>query len=206
VDYSQAMIDFHWQGPKEKVHCANWLSFKLPPDSQDIVLCDGGLQTLSYPQEQKKLISTLRSVLSDQGLCVFRLFTLPTLPDTPEAVLEDLLSGRIINCNIFKIRLSMALQRNPEEGVVLGDVYKRAREAVPDFEKLASKIGWTTEHMMTINNYRELDCRFNYLTVDQTVDLFCREPGGFSVGRIQYPSYEPLGRCPTLSVHCCPQE
>ena len=206
VDYTQAMIDVHWKGPKEAVQNANWLSLNLPGGSRDIVLCDGGLHLLNYPQEQKKLLSILRSVLTDQGLCIFRLFARPSSPDTPEEVLRDFLNGRIINNNILKIRLSMALQRSPEEGVVLGDVYNKAREAVPDFKKLAAKIGWTIEHMMTINNYRELKSRFYYLTVDQTVELLCHEPGGFRVNRIQFPSYEPVERCPTIALRCCSLE
>lgn len=204
VDYTRTMIERHWMGPKDSVQCANWLSMDLPHGSRDIVLCDGGLHLLGYPQEQKLLLSILRSVLSDQGLCIFRLFALPSTPDSPKAVIKDLLNGRIINNNILKIRLSMALQSRPEKGVMLGEVYDRVREDVSDFKDLAARIGWTEEHMMTINNYKGLKSRFYYLTLEQTIDMFCLDPGGFTVDRIQLPTYQPIGCCPTVAFQCRP--
>ncbi len=94
VDHSQAMIDAVWPGPKEAAQCADWLSLKLPDNSRDIVLCDGGLPLLAYPREQQQLVRILRDVLSDQGLCILRLFVPPSQQESPDAVLRDLLEGK----------------------------------------------------------------------------------------------------------------
>ncbi len=203
VDNAQAMIDAMWPGPKEAVQCADWLCLNLPDSSRDIVLCDGGLHLLKYPQEQKGLVLLIRRILSDQGLCIFRLFALPTPQEPPEAVIKDLLNGRILNNSILKVRLAMSLQRNAEEGVELRRICSRILEAAPDLEKLAAKIGWTLEHTMTINNYKDLGSRFHFLTVEQSIDLFCRDPGGFQMSRLQVPSYELGQSCPTVAMQCC---
>jgi hypothetical protein len=206
VDRSRPMIENMWPGPREAVRCADWLDLDLPHGSRDIVLCDGGLHLLRYPQEQKNLIRLIRSVLSDQGLCIFRLFALPSRREPPDAVIEDLLEGKIKNNSILKMRLSMALIESPEEGVALGQVYRMVYQAAPDLVKLASQIGWTIEHTLTINNYKDLTSRFYFLSIEQATGLFCFDPGGFLVHRLQIPSYELGRRCPIIALKLSNQE
>jgi hypothetical protein len=116
ADRTQAMIDHVWPGPKEAVRCTDWLALALPEGSRDIVLCDGGLPLLAYPEEQRRLPRLLRAVLSDQGLCILRLYVPPPQRESPDAVLRDLLEGRIANLNVLKLRLSMALMESAEAG------------------------------------------------------------------------------------------
>src|ERR1043166_3006349 len=59
VEISEAV----WPGPREAVRCEDWLEMKLPAASRDIVLCDGGLNLLAYPDEQQRLASILSEVL-----------------------------------------------------------------------------------------------------------------------------------------------
>jgi SAM-dependent methyltransferase len=203
VDRTQAMIDALWPGPKESAQCADWLSMDLPEGSRDVVLCDAGLHMLTYPRGQHALIRRLHRILSDEGLCIFRLFVLPSQPETPDLVMRDLLDGEISNLSVLKLRLFMSMHNNAEEGVRLGEVYDTLIKAVPDLEKLAVNIGWPTERMLVVNNYRNLESRFHLLTLEQTIDLFCRDPGGFRVHRLHTPSYELGQRCPTIALQRC---
>jgi hypothetical protein len=203
VDCTQAMIDNVWPGPKEAVQRTDWLALALPDSSRDVVLCDGGLPLLAYPQEQRRLVRLLRAALSDQGLCVLRLYVPPARPERPDTVLKDLLEGRIPNLNILKLRLSMSLLESAGDGVELGTVWRALHEAAPDLEGLASRIGWPVEHMLAINTYRGSTDRFYFATVDQVADLFCGSPGGFEAHSLHVPSYELGERCPTIVLRRC---
>ena len=198
VDRSQPMIDIVWPGPKEAVLCADWLSMDLPENSRDIVFCDGGLHLLSYPREQQHLVYVLRSLLSDKGLCIIRLFVPPDNRESPDAVLKDLLGGRISNINTLKLRLAMSLQNRAENGVELNEVWRVFHEIAQDMEGLAKKIGWPADHMLAMKIYQGSAARYSFVTVDQVCALFCGRSGGFKLRGILVPSYELGERCPTI--------
>jgi len=203
VDGARAMIDTVWPGPKENVQCTEWLAMALPDGSRDIVLCDGGLHLLAYPQEQRRLVCLLRRVLSDHGLCVFRLYVPPARRESPDVVLKDLLEGRIANLNILKLRLGMSLMGSAAEGVELETVWRAVARLTPRLEGLASRIGWPVEHMLAINAYRGSTARYCFVTVKQIRDLFCGSPGGFEVQRLHVPTYELGEQCPTVVLQRC---
>jgi len=198
VDRTQAMIDKLWPGPRRQAHCADWLALTLPDGSRDLVLCDGGLHLLAYPQEQRRLAGLLRGVLSAEGLCILRLYVPPPQRESPDTVLEDFLAGRVSNLNVMKLRLGMALQESAAEGVELGAIWRAIHDAAGDLERLAERIGWPVDHMLAINTYRASAGRYHFVTVDQVGELFGGAPGGFEVRRLCVPSYELGERCPTI--------
>jgi hypothetical protein len=198
VDRSRPMIDIVWPGPEEAVLCTDWLSMTLPDHSRDIVFCDGGLHLLSYPGEQQQLVHILRNILSIKGLCVFRIFVPPPHKESPEAVLQELLEGKIPNINVLKLRLAMSLQNKAVKGVELRKVWSALHEISPDLEGLAEKIGWPVEHMLAINMYRDSRARYSFVTVEQVYDLFCCNLCGFKPHFIYEPSYELGERCLTI--------
>lgn len=197
VDRTQAMIDAVWPGPKKLVQCADWLSMSLPDGSRDIVLCDGGLSMLSL-REQRRLVRMLYSVLSDRGLCIFRLFVPPLRREHPDAVLHDLLAGRISNLNILKLRLGMSVSESSETGVELRKVWSIFDRAVPDPMGLAGKLGWPVEHMLAIDAYRDSPTRYYFVTLDEVCAIFSGNPGGFQVQSVRVPPYEFGAQCPTI--------
>lgn len=198
VDRSQPMIDIVWPGPKEAVLCADWLSMAGPDSSRDIAFCDGGLHLLSYPEEQQQLVRILSSLLSDKGLCIFRLFVPPHQRESSDRVLQDLLEGGISNLNILKLRLAMSLQDCAEKGVELKKVWRALHEISSDLRGLAKKIGWPEEHLLAMNMYRDSTARYSFVTVDKVCDLFCSRSGGFKLRYLHVPSYELGERCPTI--------
>jgi SAM-dependent methyltransferase len=203
VDRSQAMIDNVWPGPKDAAQCADWLALTLADGSRDIVLCDGGLHLLRYPQEQQRLVRILHGVLSDAGLCILRLYVPPSRRESPEAILEDLLQGRISSLDALKMRLWTAMSNSAAEGVELAAVWNAVQEAVPDLEALAANVGWPAAQIMTISAYRDSTVRYHFATVDQVRGLFCGDPGGFEVHDLKVPSYELGKRCPTIVLRRC---
>jgi SAM-dependent methyltransferase len=200
ADRTRAMIDAVWPGPKDAVVCADWTVLPLADESRDLVLCDGGIHLLSSPERQRRLVRTLRRIVSPRGLCLFRLFVPPRRRETPGAVLEDLGTGKVPNINVLKLRLGMALQEDPEQGVMLGRVWGLVHTANPDFERLAARLGWPREHLLALNTYRNSETRYHFLGLERVVSLFCDDPGGFEPVAVRYPNYELGDRCPTLAL------
>lgn len=198
VDHTPSMIDAVWPGPRDAVVCANWTDPPLESGSRDMALCDGGIHLLSYPHDHHNLVGALRRVVAPGGLCVFRLFVPPRQREQPGTVLRDLLAGRISNPNILKLRLGMALQEDKEQGVQLGKVWDAIHQVAPDLSHLAERIGSRPEPWLAIRSYRNCPNRYHFLSVAEVCRLFCDDPGGFTMEKVQVPSYELSERCPTV--------
>ncbi|MCW5605639.1 MAG: hypothetical protein KIT18_13945 [Burkholderiales bacterium] len=197
VDHTQAMIDGVWPGSRGSAICAEWTALPRAVGMRDLVLCDGGLHLLAYPHTQSALADNLREVVAPGGLCIFRLFVPPREPESADAVLGDLLAGRIANLNLLKLRLGMALQSGPAAGVALQDVWNALSAAAPDFERLSSEIGWPVDHLRAIDTYRDSRDRYHFVTLDEVRALFCA-CGSFEVASVDTPAYELGERCPTV--------
>jgi SAM-dependent methyltransferase len=204
ADRARAMIEAVWPGPREAARCEDWTALRLPDASRDVVLCDGGLHLLSYPEGQAALVRSLRRVLAPGGLCLLRLFVPPREPEPPSRVLADLRAGRIPDSNLLKLRLGMSLQREAGEGVRLADVWDAFAEGEADPEALATRAGWAPDEVRAIEAYRGSESRYHFVTVAEAKQLFCRAPGGFEAIALREPSY-PLGeRCPLLVLRRAP--
>jgi len=198
VDRTIEVIEAVWPGPREAVRCEDWLEMKLPAASRDIILCDGGLNLLAYPDEQQRLASILGEVLAEDGLCILRLFVRPAEKETCDAVLADLLAGRIADMNVLKLRLWAALQESPTQGVELDTVWRAVRGAAGSLEELASRLGWPLEETLFINAYRDATTRYWLGTVDEVAKIFCQDAGGFELAGVHVPTYECGRLCPTV--------
>jgi SAM-dependent methyltransferase len=198
VDHTQGMIDDIWPGPRNAVICADWTTMPLQRGSRDIVLCDGGVHLLTYPHEHRKFVQTLHRVIASDGLCIFRLFIPPKEREEPDKILQDLLEAKISNLNLLKLRLGMALHEDITQGVQLKRVWDAIHHVAPDFNRLASLIGWPVEHLQAINTYRNCPTRYFFLSLDNVRHLFCENPGGFTFEAVHVPTYDLGERCPTV--------
>lgn len=198
LDHTHHMIEAVWPGPRGRAICADWTTMPLTPACRDVALCDGGLHLLSHPVEQRALVDELARVLGPDGLCALRLFVPPSEPETADAVLADLLAGKVPNLNVLKLRLGMALQESPAQGVELSSVWNALCGDWSDYERLARRIGWEQGHLSAIDSYRGSRNRYYFVTVGQVVDLFCVDPGGFETVAVEVPTYHLGERCPTV--------
>jgi SAM-dependent methyltransferase len=198
IDHTPSMIRAVWPGPLQTVVCGDWTAMPLRDAARDLVLLDGGLHLLTHPDGQQRLVQALRRVVAPGGLCVLRLFVPSRHRETPEAVLRALLAGVVANLNLLKLRLSMALQRDKRQGVSLGAVWLALHAVAPDLPRLADRLGWPLDHLLTINTYRDSAQRYHYVSVADVRWLFCRDPGGFQVEAIQMPTYDLGDRCPIV--------
>ena len=198
VDWTRAMIDYVWPGSSHEVLEANWLQLPLGESSRDVALCDGGLHLLKYPFEQEALVEQLHKVISPSGRCIFRLFALPAEREDQGNVLADLFLGQIPNLNVLKLRLGMALQISPREGVEVRKIWSLLRGQTDDWSELAARLGWSTDHLTAVDAYRDSNSRYHFISIDQASELFCRGGRFREVGR-RYSSYVLGERCPVIS-------
>ncbi len=197
MDRARGMIDLVWPGPKQCVVEADWCNMPLPAGSRDLALCDGGLILLSSAGE-RELVAKLHEVLSPGGRCVLRLFVLPARAESSAHVMDDLLAGRIASLNILKLRLGMALQESPDDGVAVYDLWKTLREADSGWELLAARVGWPVEQLRAIDAYRESPARYRFTTQAATEALFCAEGKFTFLGR-RIENYPLAERCPVVA-------
>jgi len=190
ADRTCAMIEAVWPGPREAVMCAQWTDLPLPNASRDIVMCDGGVHLLSYPDGQQKLALSLRRIVEPGGLCILRLFVPPVVRESGDQVLDDLLARRIANLNVLKLRLGMALQENASEGVELRLIFDVISQLAPSLNDLADRLGWQREHLLAIESYRDSRSRYHFVKMADVVDLFCQSVGGFAVEKTQGTAHE----------------
>ena len=199
IDRTQAMIEHVWPGPRQAAIHANWLDMPFPSSSTDLVLCDGGLHLLSYPQQQQELVGRLAEVIKLGGYCAFRLFTPPSSRESVAHVLDDLRAGAVPSLNHLKLRLGAALQNDAGQGVELHTLWHTLHDAEPDLDKLADRLGWAPDHLRAINAYQSNPARYHFVTTDMAIALFAdAATDPFELCKIVYPDY-PMGeRCPTV--------
>ena len=196
ADRTPAMIAHIWPGPAAHVIQADWRELPLPDASLDVVVCDGGLHLLDYPQGQSQLARTLARLIAPGGLFVVRLFVPPPQPEGAPEVLGALLAGRIPDLNCLKLRLGMALQRSPATGVALHAVWQTLRQAAGDWAALAAKLGWPLQHLEVIDAYRDSAARYHFVTTGEATALLAAH--GFEVQWMASGSYAMAGQCPTV--------
>jgi len=198
ADRSIEMIKAIWPGPEEQATQANWLELPFPDNSFDCALCDGGLHLLQYPDEQKQLSASIARILKPGGRFIIRLFARPVPAEHTEAVFSDLQAGNIPNTHIFKLRLLMAMQDSPEEGILLKKVFEQIVREFGSLAGLQAATGWPAAEVSTLASYETSTNRYGFLTEEQSIEIL-HATGNLSLSR-RIESRYPLGeRCPVLS-------
>ena len=199
VDHTKEMIKELWPGPKESAECCEWTNLPFENSSVDLILCDGGLHLLPYPDDQKNLVNEVRRVLRLGGFFMLRLFLPPEHEKSVESIFSNLMDGEIDNLNELKLQLWAALQVNKRDGVNLHDVWSAVNQVAPDLHALASKLNWPIEHLKVLNTYKQSDKKYYLINIRDVISMFTKSTGGFKVKKVDKPSYRLGERCPTVT-------
>jgi SAM-dependent methyltransferase len=197
VDSCTAMIEEVWprSGLPEnaRVLNADWRNIPVDAGAFDIVVGDGCLVLLDYPNGYRDLAVEVRRVLAVDGRWVLRIFTRPAELETIESIKADLAEGRVGSFGAFKWRLAAALQQAVEYGVRLAEVWEAWQEIRAGLAMLPPE--WTPEIITTIDAYQDSSTKYTFpslIDVREVLrDLFVEI--GCAV-----PAYELGERCPTL--------
>lgn len=196
ADRSRAMIDYVWPGPAEAAIHRDWIDLDLPAASVDMIVSDGGLIMPDYPKGQQALCDNISRMLVPGGLTAFRLYTPPAQRESAENVLKALNEGAVSNLSVLKLRLGMAMQQSPEQGVALADVWTRLREEADSWQELAGRLDWNYDHLQLIDAYRDSPASYYFATAEQTAAQF--ENAGLRYVKSITHRYEMGEQCPVV--------
>lgn len=198
LDCHLGMIKHVWPGSRSAnaaAVCADWLNMPVSHGTCDVVVCDGSLSVLAYPEGYEALTRRLHNVLKRGGLFVVRAFVQSDIRESVEAVFDDLWAGRIGNFHICKWRLAMALQDDPAEGSSMAAVWEAWNDACPDRAAAAKRLNWPLPIIGTIEAARNSKTHYTFLTLAQLRQTLAPY---FSELACFFPTYELGERCPTL--------
>ena len=200
IEKSQAMIDVIWPGniPKERqVVCNNWLDVTIEEHSLDLVVGDGFLTGLAYPQQYAQIARTISQWLKPGGLFIARLFVRKEEKETMDAIMTDLEAGRIARFDILKWRLAMAIQETAEQGVRMDNIYRAWCDIEKKLPTLLQQAGWPRATVNTIRLYEGRDNRYAFPTIKELDDAFssCLEQVSVII-----PGYD-FGQCCPILVY-----
>lgn len=122
--------------------CANWMTLPLEDGYADLVLGDGSLTLLAFPDEYRLLVFELARILSPDGLLLLRLFAAPEQRESSDDIFKDLWSGKIRNLDTFRWRLEMALIGSSDYSVPINDVYEIMNANTINPDHMADTLGW----------------------------------------------------------------
>jgi len=198
VDRSPDMIRAIWPGPAENAVRGEWLNLPFGGDSFDTVLCDGGLHLLEYPTGHHQFAESVARVLTPGGLFALRLFARPETAESEVSVWESLKANQLSNFHEFKLRVLMALQENPVDGIQVSRVEQAIRLHIGgDFARLAKETRWPLEEILTLESYRDSPNVYHLLTVKESLAALTQ--GGHLRFETQLQGTYPLAeQCPVV--------
>lgn len=201
VEKSQPMIKLIWPGDipgRRRVLRENWFDLKVQDHSLDLVMGDGVLTALSYPDQYRQLAGLVSRWLKPEGRLLFRVFARPEKAETLEAILADLRANRISKFDILKWRLAMMLQKSIGEGVVLDEVYRAWANIEREHPLPLAQTGWPAATVNTIKLYEGRMERYTFPTVKELDDAFSPQLRRASIVE---PGYD-FGHCCPIVSYC----
>lgn len=206
VDFSSNMLQQFWPGPPGETLCSNWLDLTPEYGPFDLVLGDGWLYQLRWPEQQLSIVKILHRLMRPDGLLVSRFFVRDSIHENFDAAFAALSALPSRSKDLVKLRLWLASQSTTAQGSRPADSWLQLRQRLPELWQLAAFVGQseaTTQSHTEL--YQQADQRcFHFATLDLVKALFCQMPGGFGLQAEFSPSY-PLGQyCPSLVFRANP--
>jgi hypothetical protein len=198
ADYSLDMVQGVWPGnlPRSRhAVCANWRSLPLRRHFCDVVVGDGSMNCVRFPDEFRDLTNNLYSVLNEQGLALLRFYVKPIPCEGPEDLFAEAARGAIPDFHEFKFRLLMAMQESTQAGVAVDAVYKLWTKHNQDNPGLCERAGWNRRDTETMNLYQGSNTVHTFPALAEIQRALADR---FELLEISYPSYPLSERCPIL--------
>jgi hypothetical protein len=195
IDRSIGMASGVWPGNipgKRWVVCGDWFALPIGAPSS-VVIGDGVLNCLRYPDDFRRLAASVRGSLTHDGIFLLRTFVQADQREDPEAVFLD--RFKCPNFHYFKLRLMMAMQRSVEQGIPLNEVYQFWTDQNVDREALSLRTGWPRSEIDTLETQKGRTTVFTFPTLHELRSLFAEYFGEIATLVPSYPGGE---RCPTM--------
>jgi SAM-dependent methyltransferase len=199
IDHSIGMINWSWmkfpRGHLATPIAARWTSLPLRNNSVDLIFGDGCNIQLEFPGAYQTWFREMARILRPGGKVVLRVYLSPETPETPNAVIDDLMHKRIGNSNVLRMRLFMALQISAAIGVQVSDISDFWKSAHIDENFLITELGWPAAAIGVFNVFKNIKLRYSFPTMAQMRMVFRNH---FIEFDRYIPGYEIGNRCPTI--------
>lgn len=198
VEISQSVIKALWPGdvPQQRqAVCASWFAIPRGQQSCDVVVGDGSLATCRFPSEVRALSRAVHHLLSEGGSFVFRSYLRPQVQESVESVFGALFQGAGMSVDCFKMRLYLAMQRSPQEGVAVRDAARILDKYQLNSRTMRERLGWSSAAIGPFEAWRNSDAVYSFPTPDELREVLgeC-----FDEESATYATYELAQCCPTL--------
>jgi SAM-dependent methyltransferase len=197
ADGSQEMIERVWPGDRpglRRAICVDWFELLDPPRDYDLVLADGSLNTLGFPDDLRRLLARLCDIVQSGALFITRTFTRPTERESITTLEEVARAGVAGSFHAFKFRLAMALQQAPQEGVRLDEIWRLWRRLDNEIDGLSARNGWMPDVVGTIELFCGKQVRLSFPSRDELIATLADV--GLTLLDSHAPGYEMGERCP----------
>lgn len=203
-DRSPSMIEAVWRGQREDAVLGQWTDPLFAPASVQIVMCDGGLHLLGYPDGQERLVAQLARMLVPGGRAVFRLFLPPDPCPSPDEVLDRLEDGAIASMSELKLALGHAMTSHAAQGVSLDAIWHRLHERIgfEERERFFGLLDWSRREYEVIDLYQASPVHYHFASLEEVLWLFCGKAmeGDFRLCSVSAASPDTWLPCRHLTV------
>ncbi|MFM6993078.1 MAG: class I SAM-dependent methyltransferase, partial [Rhodoferax sp.] len=199
-DHSADMVKKVWRPHStltSDVCLTDWSGLPLASGSVDVFAGDNSLGALPTFAKSQDVLRELHRTLKPTGLVCLRCFIAPEVPETLEAIKDDVDQGRVRSFHALKWRVAMALCSGPDQNVVVHRIVESFDSLFPDREALSRAHGWPVPVINTLEAYRNNDVLYTFFTL-AALERFASP--WFRIQGIQYPEYELAERCPTVTL------
>jgi len=199
-DHSADMVQKVWR-PHPTLRCevslADWSELPLDHGTVDVFAGDNSLGALPSVVKCQDVLRELHRALKPTGVLCLRCFIAPELPETLQAIQEEVGRGRVGSFHALKWRVAMALCPGPDHNVAVHRIVECFDSLFPDRQLLSHRQGWPVTVINTIDAYRDSDVRYTFFTWKALERVAAP---WFSIQTMEYPDYELAERCPTVTL------
>jgi hypothetical protein len=198
IDNSPTVVRALWPGDipgVREARCATWVAIPVEKNSCDVIVGDGSLNACRFPEEVREILHSISGLLVDDGMFACRCYIRPHSCESVGEVFDALFSNSGLTVDRFKMRLFMAMQRSPEEGVIVREAARILDRYKLDRRVMTERLGWSRAAIEPFNSWRFSETVYSIPSLEELREVLgeC-----FEEVSITYPGYELGQYCPTL--------
>src|SRR5215471_21699922 len=170
IDRDETSVRDRWPGDAttRRAVVGDWRQPPFAAGAFAACIGDGIPNALQHPDGAASLYDALAALLSPGGRLVCRVFAMPDVPETVDAVGAAALQGQIRRFMAFKFRLAMAVcAERGDPNIAVQAIHDAFEAAFPDRNRLAAAGGWDRAEVDTIDVYRSSPQVYSFPTRQQ---------------------------------------
>lgn len=197
LDTSEIMIAQVWPGDNDsrRAVLGDWRAMPFEDEAFDIVVGDGALTLLSFPNGVDDVLAEVRRVTRKDGVAIVRTFIAPNaeLSDTEMKAYINSLKGHSIDALRWRFAVQ-AVHAAPTPNIVSHDAWQAFNRLYPDPSELMAQNGWTAQDLQRVELYRDGAMALNFPTKRQLEQVI--------LNHFSHLAFEPSGDYPMSDL--CP--